>query len=302
MTVLEQDREITEVKAASSSGGFLESQKRQDKLLKLLAYFLLTLGGLTMVIPFIWMISTSLKPASEIYQGNFFPNAATLNNYRTVLLETPFLRWYLNSFIVATISTASVVFFDSLIGFVFAKYHFPLKNVMFLLILSTLMIPTEMLLIPWFIMSVNPPVGPAWVNSYWGIAFPGIITAAGAFLMRQFMTGVPDELLDAGRIDGVSEFGLFWRIAMPLTLPAMAALAIFNFLGNWNAYIWPLIVTSDKAMMTLPVGLSFFSNENGADWHLIMTGATLSVVPLMIVFIIFQRQIIKGIALTGVKG
>lgn len=302
MTVLEQDREITEVKAASSSGGFLESQKRQDKLLKLLAYFLLILGGLTMVVPFIWMISTSLKPASEIYQGNFFPNAATLNNYRTVLLETPFLRWYLNSFIVASISTASVVFFDSLIGFVFAKYHFPLKNVMFLLILSTLMIPTEMLLIPWFIMSVNPPVGPAWVNSYWGIAFPGIITAAGAFLMRQFMTGVPDELLDAGRIDGVSEFGLFWRIAMPLTLPAMAALAIFNFLGNWNAYIWPLIVTSDKAMMTLPVGLSFFSNENGADWHLIMTGATLSVVPLMIVFIIFQRQIIKGIALTGVKG
>ncbi len=302
MTVLEQDGEITQVKAASSSGGFLESQERQDKLLKLLAYFLLILGGLTMVIPFIWMISTSLKPASEIYQGHFFPNAATLNNYRTVLLETPFLRWYLNSFIVATISTVSVVFFDSLIGFVFAKYHFPLKNVMFLLILSTLMIPTEMLLIPWFIMSVNPPVGPAWVNSYWGIAFPGIITAAGAFLMRQFMTGVPDELLDAGRIDGVSEFGLFWRIAMPLTLPAMAALAIFNFLGNWNAYIWPLIVTSDKAMMTLPVGLSFFSSENGADWHLIMTGATLSVVPLMIVFIIFQRQIIKGIALTGVKG
>jgi multiple sugar transport system permease protein len=255
-----------------------------------------------MVIPFIWMIATSMKTAAEIYQPGFFPTALNLENYRDVIFNTPFPRWYLNTLIVATISTTSVVFFDSLIGFVFAKYQFPFKNIIFLLILSTLMIPTEMLLIPWFILSANPPIGPSWVDSYWGIAFPGVITAAGAFLMRQFMSGVPDELLDAGRIDGVSEFGLFWRIAIPLTLPAIAALAIFNFLGNWNAYIWPLIVTSDKAMMTLPVGLAFFSNEDTSAWHLIMTGATLSVLPLMFIFILFQRHIIKGIALTGVKG
>ena len=278
------------------------SKSRQDLAIKLSAYVLLFLGGITMVIPFIWMIATSLKPASEIYQGHFLPLVPTIDNYRSVIFNTPFPRWYLNTIIVATISTVSVAFFDSLIGFVFAKYNFPFKNLFFILILSTLMIPTEMLLIPWFMMSVNPPIGPTWVNTYWGIAFPGIITAAGAFLMRQFMSGVPDELLEAGRIDGVSEFGLFWRIAVPLTLPALAALSIFNFLGNWNAYIWPLIITSDKVMMTLPVGLSFFSSENTADWHLIMTGATLSVVPLMLVFIVFQRQIIKGIALTGVKG
>jgi multiple sugar transport system permease protein len=151
-------------------------------------------------------------------------------------------------------------------------------------------------------MSVHPPIGPTWVDTYWGIAFPGVITAAGIFLMRQFMQGVPDELLDAARIDGVNEFGLFWRIAVPLSLPAIGALCIFNFLGNWNAFIWPLIVTSDRLMMTLPVGLQFFSSEAGADWHLIMTGATLSVLPLLTIVIFFQRYIIEGITLTGLKG
>ena len=300
MTVLEQSKEDSQT--AKTTTGFLSSQERQNKVIKAIVYTLLTIGGLTMVIPFVWMIATSLKTAAEIYQPGFFPAAPTLDNYRHVLFTTPFPRWYLNTIIVATISTASVVFFDSLIGFVFAKYEFPFKNIIFLLILSTLMVPTEMLLIPWFILSAHPPIGPTWVNTYWGIAFPGVITAAGAFLMRQFMSGVPDELLDAGRIDGVSEFGLFWRIALPLTLPAVAALAIFNFLGNWNAYIWPLIVTSDKTMMTLPVGLAFFSSEDTSAWHLIMTGATLSIVPLMFIFILFQRNIIKGIALTGVKG
>ena len=280
----------------------LKSRNRQTRNINAIAYLLLILGGITMVVPFVWMVATSLKPAGEIYQGNFLPQAATIDNYREVIFNTPLPRWYLNSFIVAIISTVSVGFFDSLLGFVFAKYEFPFKNVVFLLILSTLMVPTEMLLIPWYIMSVNPPIGPTWVNTFWGIAFPGIITASGAFLMRQFMQGVPDELLDAARIDGVSEFGLFYRVALPLTLPALAALCIFNFLGNWNAYIWPLIVTSEKAMMTLPLGLSFFSSENGADWHLIMTGATLSVIPLMTIFVIFQKQIIQGIALTGSKG
>ncbi|MFQ5612426.1 MAG: carbohydrate ABC transporter permease [Anaerolineae bacterium] len=289
---------------AQKSGGvvFGASQKQQALIVKTIAYILLIVGGLTMVVPFVWMIATSFKTAAEIYQPRFFPAEPTIANYREVIFNSAFPRWYVNSFIVAVISTASVAFFDSLIGFVFAKYEFPLKNLFFILILSTLMIPTEMLLIPWFILSVNPPIGSTWVDTYWGIAFPGVITASGAFLMRQFMNGVPDELLDAARIDGVSEFGLFWRIAIPLTLPALAALCIFNFLGNWNAYIWPLIVTSTRPMMTLPVGLAFFSNENGADWHLIMTGATLSVVPLLTIFIFFQRHIIKGIALTGLKG
>lgn len=269
---------------------------------KVFSYLTLTLIGFTMVIPFAWMVATSLKPATEVLGSNFFPMSPTVDNYRFVLFETDLPRWYVNSFIVAIISTVSVAFFDSLAGYVFAKYKFPGKRIIFLIVLSTLMIPTEMLIIPWFIMASNPPIGPSWVDTYWGIAFPGVITAAGVFLMRQFMQGVPDELLDAGRIDGVSEFGLFWRIAVPLSLPAIGALCIFNFLGNWNAFIWPLIATTQREWFTIPVGLQFFSSEQGTAWELIMTGASLSVIPLLIIVIIFQRYIIEGITLTGLKG
>ncbi len=266
------------------------------------SYLVLTVCALTMVVPFIWMLSTSLKPEKEILRRNFFPNQATMDNYSEVITETDLPLWYKNSFIVAVFSTISVAFFDSLAGYVFAKYQFPGKRPIFIIFLTSLMVPTEMLIIPWFIMSSNPPIGSSWVDTYWGIAFPGVITASGIFLMRQFMQGVPDELLDAGRIDGVSEFGLYWRVAVPLSLPAIGALCIFNFLGNWNAFIWPLIATSKSEMFTLPVGIQLFSSEAQTPWNLIMTGASLSVVPLLIVVIIFQRYIIEGIALTGLKG
>ena len=255
-----------------------------------------------MIVPFMWMLSTSIKPETEILRRNIFPVEPTMDNYHEVINRTDLPLWYKNSFIVAVISTVSVAFFDALAGFVFAKYEFPGKRPIFIIFLTSLMVPTEMLLIPWFIMSSNPPIGSTWVDTYWGIAFPGVITAAGIFLMRQFMQGVPDELLDAGRIDGVSEFGLFWRVAVPLSLPAIGALCIFNFLGNWNAFIWPLIATTRSEMFTLPVGIQQFSSEADTPWNLIMTGASLSVVPLLIVVIIFQRYIIEGIALTGLKG
>ncbi len=269
---------------------------------KFFSYLLLTMIAFTMIVPFLWMISTSFKPESEILRRNVFPQAPTLDNYSDVINKTDLPLWYKNSFIVAVMSTVSVAFFDSLAGYVFAKYNFPGKRPIFIIFLTSLMVPTEMLLIPWFIMSSNPPIGATWVDTYWGIAFPGVITASGIFLMRQFMQGVPDELLDAGRIDGVSEFGLYWRVAVPLSLPAIGALCIFNFLGNWNAFIWPLIATTRSEMFTLPVGIQQFSSEADTPWNLIMTGASLSVVPLLIVVIIFQRYIIEGIALTGLKG
>ncbi len=274
----------------------------QDWKYKFFSYLLLTMIAFTMIVPFIWMLSTSFKPEKEILRRNVFPVEPTMENYNEVIYRTDLPLWYKNSFVVAVLSTVSVAFFDALAGFVFAKYEFPGKRPIFILFLTSLMVPTEMLLIPWFIMSSNPPIGGTWVDTYWGIAFPGVITAAGIFLMRQFMQGVPDELLDAGRIDGVSEFGLFWRVAVPLSLPAIGALCIFNFLGNWNAFIWPLIATTRSEMFTLPVGIQQFSSETDTPWNLIMTGASLSVLPLLIVVIIFQRYIIEGIALTGLKG
>jgi multiple sugar transport system permease protein len=214
-----------------------------------------------------------------------------------VLTRTQFPRWFGNSLLVALITTASVAFFDSLVGYTLAKLRFPGRNVIFVAILATLMIPTEMLVIPWYVMSSAY----GWINTYWGIMFPGLITAFGIFLIRQFMSGVPDELLDAGRIDGVSEFGLYWRIALPQIKPAMAALCIFTFLGNWNAFLWPMIVIQTANMRTLPVGIALFSGEAGSAWNLIMASSALAVVPVLLVFVVLQRQIIEGIVLTGLR-
>jgi multiple sugar transport system permease protein len=264
-------------------------------------YLLLTLGAIIMVTPFFWMLLTSLKPAQELLRFSFLPQNPSLENYDLVLRTSSFPRWYVNSVAVATFSTICVAFFDSLVGYTLNKYEFPGKNVIFLGILATLMIPTEMLIIPWYSMSVDF----GWHRGlwqYWGIAFPGVITATGIFLMRQFFDSVPNELLDAARIDGMGEFSIWLRIAMPLVKPAIAALCIFNFIGNWNAYIWPLIIASGRDFYTLPVGLNYFRGEATTEWEKIMTGASLATVPLMIVFLLFQRQIIKGIALTGLKG
>jgi multiple sugar transport system permease protein len=155
-----------------------------------------------------------------------------------------------------------------------------------------------MLIIPWYMMSSDF----GWTDSYWGILFPGLMTGFGVFLMRQFMEQIPDDLLNAARIDGMNEFMIFFKIAIPQVWPALAALSIFTFLGNWNAFLWPLIVIESEALRTLPVGLSFFSSgEAESQWHLIMTGSTIAVIPLILVFILLQRHIISGITLTGMK-
>jgi multiple sugar transport system permease protein len=275
------------------------SAGRQHVIQTLALYAVLTAVSIIMVFPFVWMVATSFKQPSDIYTLSLLPTQPTLDNYVTALTRFPFPRWFGNSLLVAGVTTLSVAFFDSLAGYVLAKLEFPFKNIIFIAILCTLMVPTEMLVIPWYILSVDYHL----TDTYWGIMFPGIMSAFGVFLMRQFMQGVPGELLDAGRIDGLGEFGLFWRIALPLVTPAVAALCILTFLGNWNAFLWPLIVIQDPLMRTLPVGLSQFSyGEAGSRWELIMTGASIATVPVLIVFAIFQRHIIRGVALTGLKG
>lgn len=258
---------------------------------------ILLIGGIGMVFPFVWMVSSSLKLPADIYSLSLIPPKPTLDNYRTVLDETKYIRWFVNSLVIALITTASVAFFASVAGYALAKFKFPGQTAIFILILSTLMVPTEMLVIPWYMMSIELH----WTDSYQGIMFPGMISAFGVFLMRQFFTGVPNDLIDAGRLDGFSEFRIFWKIAVPQVKPAIAALCIFTFLGNWNAYIWPLIVTRSEEMRTLPVGIAFFSTESGSAFHLIMAAAALATIPVLVVFLIFQRQIIKGIVLTGLK-
>ncbi|MBJ6360409.1 carbohydrate ABC transporter permease [Paenibacillus sp. GCM10012307] len=263
------------------------------------SYILLALGLIFMVFPFLWMIATSLKSPQEIYSLSLIPSAPAWENYATLFSGTAFGRWIVNSFIVAVLTTISVCFFDTVIGYVLAKFNFHGKKIIYLLILSTLMVPTEMLIIPWFLYAVNF----GWVDTYWGVMFPGVISAFGIFLMKQFMESVPSDLLDAARIDGMGEWGILVRIVVPLVRSAVATLCILSFLGNWNAFIWPLIVTQTEEMFTIPVGMAFFSSEarDSSNWVQIMTGATVSVLPLIIVFLLFQKQIVRGIATTGMK-
>jgi multiple sugar transport system permease protein len=259
---------------------------------------LLFLGGLLMVLPLWLAFVTSLKQGAEVFTLSMWPAEPTLANYAKILGDGRFPLWFLNSVLVALATTASVLFFDSLVGYTLAKYKFRGRGLVFVLILSTMMVPTEMLVIPWYVMARSF----GWIDTYWGIMFPGLMTGFGTFLMRQFFNSVPDELLDAARVDGLSEFRIWWTIAMPLVRPALAALAIFTFLSNWSAFLWPLIVTNDRALYTLPVGLAFFSGENSTEWPLVMAGAAVATVPTLLLFLFFQRQIIRGIALTGLKG
>ncbi|MEN1987670.1 carbohydrate ABC transporter permease [Paenibacillus hubeiensis] len=264
-----------------------------------ISYVLLTLGLGLMVFPFLWMISTSFKTLDDIYSLSLIPPEFTWAHYAAMFRETAFPRWMLNSLYVAVIATASVCVFDTITGYILAKFSFPGRQVIFVLILSTLMVPTEMLIIPWYLVSS----GLNGMDTYWGILFPGLITGFGIFLMKQFMESLPTELLDAARIDGMGEWGIMLRIAVPLVRPALATLSILTFLGSWNSFIWPLIITQSEEMFTIPVGMAFFSSEakDSSNWVQIMTGATLSVLPLIVLFLFFQKQIIRGIATTGLK-
>ena len=265
---------------------------------QILRFLLLLAGGILMVMPIAFMISTSLKWPHEVYNLNFIPEEPTIENYTYVLEDGRFYMWFLNSIIVAILVTISSVFFDSLVGYTLCKFRFPGRYIVFIAILSTLMIPTEMLVIPWYLMSQQF----GWLDTYWGIMFPGLMTAFGTFLMKQFFETVPDDFIEAARIDGLNELQIWWTVAMPLVRPALAALAIFVFLGNWTAFIWPLIVTNSVEMYTLPVGLSSFGDEADVAWELIMTGAAISTIPTLIVFLIFQRFIIRGVVMAGLKG
>jgi multiple sugar transport system permease protein len=271
---------------------------RRGQATRAVVWVLLLAGGILMVMPFVYMLSTSLKSNAEVYELSLLPRAPTLANYRRLAGASGFPRWFLNSLAIAVVTTASVLFFDSLVGYTLAKFRFRGRRVVFLAILSTLMIPTEMLVLPWYVMSKNL----GWLDTYWGIMFPGMMTGFGTFLMKQFFESVPDELLEAGRVDGLGEFQIWWRIAMPLVGPALSALAIFTFLGNWTAFLWPLISTTKRELYTLPVGFASFSGEFQREWEMVMAGASVATIPVLLVFILLQKYIVRGVMLAGIKG
>lgn len=265
---------------------------------RIVVWTILFIGGLIMISPLLFMFATSFKTADQVYDLRLIPAAPTLSNYIAVLADGRFMRWFMNSMLVAVAVTVSNCFFDSLVGYTLAKFEFRGRQFIFIAILSTLMIPTEMLVIPWYLMSSQL----GWLDSYWGIMFPGMMTAFGTFLMKQFFEGVPNDFIEAARVDGLNEFQIWWKVALPLVTPALSALAIFTFLGNWTAFFWPLIVTTSKELYTLPVGLSSFAVEQQIQWEMIMTGASIATIPTLIVFIVLQRYIVRGVMLAGLKG
>src|SRR5438132_12858236 len=242
---------------AATLGGESSTGTRRMTPGHVAVWTLLFLGGIVMVMPFVYMLSGSFKPNNEIYELSRLAHEPTLDNYRRLFERSGCPRWFANSLLIGTFTTASVLFFDSLVGYTLAKFRFRGRGVVFVAILSTLMIPTEMLVLPWYLMSKNL----GWLDTYWGIMFPGMMTGFGTFLMRQFFSSVPDELIEAARVDGLAEFQIWWRVALPLVTPALSALAIFTFLGNWTAFLWPLIATTDRSRYTLPVGLASFPGE-----------------------------------------
>lgn len=287
-----------DIRPTASAALDAKAPKKPRNMGQVIRWLLLFAGGILMVMPIVYMISTSLKWPHEIYNVNLIPEEPTLENYIYVLEDGRFYGWFVNSLIIAVLTTISNLFFDSLVGYTLCKFKFPGRTLIFIAILSTLMIPTEMLVIPWYLMSQSL----GWLDTYWGIMFPGMMTAFGVFLMKQFFESVPDDFIEAARIDGLNEFQIWWTVAMPLVRPALAALAIFVFLGNWTAFLWPLIVTNSVEMYTLPVGLSGFGDEADVQWELIMTGAAISTIPTLVVFLVFQRFIIRGVVMAGLKG
>lgn len=274
--------------------------KRRTDVAAIVIHIVLWVGIVIVAVPFIWMVLSSFKSLPEFYTFDFLPKKWDFSAFIYIFQQTSYVRWYGNSIFVGVVVTASELFFSSLVGYTLAKFKFRGRGAVFLLILSTLMVPTELLVIPWYVLSAHLH----WTDSFWGIMFPGMISGFGVFLMRQFMLGIPDDLLDAARIDGMSEFGIYLRVVLPQVKASLSALGILTFLGNWNAYLWPVIVISTEKMRTLPVGISMFAsadNGGGLQWNLIMAMSTLAVIPIIVIYFIFQKRIVEGIALTGIK-
>ena len=270
------------------------------KILYLLLYSILFLSAITILIPFVWMISNSLKGAGEIYSWppSLLPKRIEWNNYRTALTLVPFNRFFFNSFLITSLVTVSSIFFDSMTGYAFAKFKFKGKNILFYLVLATLILPVQSTIIPAYIIleKLN------WVNTFMALIIPNISNAFGIFLMRQFIQSIPDELIEAARIDGLNEFGIYHRIILPLSKPALATLAIFQIQYHWNDFFWPLIMTNSTKMKTVQLGLVYFTGQYFTQWNLLMAVVVTALLPIIIIFIFAQRYFIEGITLSGLKG
>jgi multiple sugar transport system permease protein len=264
-----------------------------------LIYAFLLAGAVVMLLPFYWTLITAVKiPAETItYPIIWIPSQITFEHLQKAW-QANFFIYYRNSTIVAVAVLLGNIFTSALAGFIFAKFDFPLKNVLFVIILSTTMVPFAVILIPLYLIVT---VFMQLKDTVWAMIIPALISPFGIFMMRQFIQTIPDDLLDAARIDGASDWRVFWQLIMPLSRPALSALAIFHFIWIWNDFLWPLIVTDSDRSRTLPLGVVLFAFQRWQQYNVVIAGSLLVVIPLVIVYFIFQRAFVQGIVLTGMK-
>jgi multiple sugar transport system permease protein len=280
-------------------------KKRRELLHKMAMYVILTLGAATMIIPFLWMISTSLKEPQAIYTfpPKWIPDPIIVTNYIKIwtIKNVPFAKFYLNSIFVAICVTIGQVMTSAFAAYAFSRLRFPGRDKLFFAYLGTLMIPYSVILIPVYILMAYF----RWIDTYKALIIPTMFTAFGTFLLRQFFMTIPRDLEDAARIDGCSLFGIFWKIILPLSKPILATLTTFTFIGSWNNFMWPLFVIHSVEKKTLPIGLAYFQEVyqyTQPDWGLLMTGSLLTLLPIIIVFVFAQKFFVEGIKLSGIKG
>jgi len=268
---------------------------------KLLTYGLLLLGSVVFLFPFLWMISASFKSPSELLGSaqSLLPTSFTLENYRVAFTAVPLFTNFINSVVISGGYTLLALFFTSLGGFAFAKYKFPGRDALFAIMLGTMMVPTVVGIVPSFIIMKKLN----WVNTFYSVIIPGAAHAFGIFFMRQIIRDLPDELLDAAKIDGATDFTIYRKVVLPIITPALITLAIMDFIGTWNDYLWPLIMLRSLEKYTLLLAITAFpSTTFRTPWGAVMAASTISVLPLVILFIFFQKKIISGITVGSIKG
>ena len=277
-----------------------KSRRSQDVVVRSVIYALLFLGAISIAIPYVWMFVTSVKPIEEIqsYPPSFIVKHPTIAPYQDLFRTIPILKYIWNSIYVSATVTIANIFFCSLAGYAFAKHRFWGRDKIFFVLLGSLMIPWQVNLIPGFILMSKL----GWLNSYNALIVPAMAGVFGIFLCRQFIMSIPDDLVDAAKIDGCSEFAIYRLVILPLIKPVLATLAIFTFLQQWNNFIWPLLVINSSEMRTLPLALSVLNGQFGTRFAMVMAGAVVATTPMLIVFLSFQKYFVKGIAMTGLQG
>lgn len=277
-----------------------KSKKKTSKIRATVLHIVLAVLSVLMVLPFVWMISTSLKGDSEIYKWppTFIPNTILWDNYPKSWEAAPFLLFYRNSLFVALSVTLGQLITCTLAAYAFARLKFKGRDVLFLMFLGTMMIPGQVTMIGSFQMIHLL----GWTDSFYALIVPGLTSAFGTFLLRQFFMTLPTELEDAARIDGSSRLGIIRHVILPLSVPALLTLAIFTFMGVWNDFMWPLVVLNSEEHYTVQLGLAIFRDSRSTVWNLLMAGTVTATMPILLIFFAAQKYFIKGIALTGLKG